>query len=104
MFVRNEIVRVGNSSAKVKYYDAANNIIVLYDIVGTFAAGQTIVGDITGGVLQLQTFTQDSEANDYYYDLHFDDWPGDVIIFEYVVLDDGSDVVLDEPGDIKVTL
>jgi hypothetical protein len=103
MFARNEIVRSGNSTAKVKYWDSANNIIVLYDIVGSFGAGSTIVGDDNNGTLLLETFTLDSEVNQYYYDLHFDD-PGDAEIYEYVVVDDGDYVVLDDVDQTRVTL
>lgn len=103
MFLRNEIVRAGNSTAKVKFHDPANNIIVLYDIVGEFSSGMTITGDDNNGVLTLEVFTLDSEANQYYFDLHFDDWEEGDGIFEYVVVDDGNYVVLDEPGDIRIT-
>lgn len=63
----NETVRCGNSSARVKNYYADTGLIVLYDIVGEFAAGDTIVGDESGTSLTLTTFTLSSDY-DFGYD------------------------------------
>jgi hypothetical protein len=101
MYARNEIVRAGNNTAKVKYYDQANNVIVLYDIQGTFSSGMVITGDDSNHSLLLDTFTLDSEANNYYYDLYFDDYP---VFYVYVVTDDGDYVVLDDAQQTRVTL
>ena len=43
-FAYNEVIRVGNSSARVKNF-YANGLIVLMDIQGEFKAGDTISGD-----------------------------------------------------------
>lgn len=53
----NEIVRSGNSQARVKNFYPESGLIVLYDIKGVIEAGMTIVGDESGTVLTLSNFT-----------------------------------------------
>lgn len=63
----NEIVRSGNSIARVKNYYPDTGLIVLYDIYGVFEAGDTIVGDESGTELTLSEFTLS-----YDYDLYYE--------------------------------
>jgi hypothetical protein len=84
----NEVVRAGNSTARVKNY-YANGTIVLYDIVGEFRSGQAISCDDSGEIIVLQNFTVD-----LIYDLEHDDR------FDYenanlVVTDTGSYIATD---------
>ena len=52
----NEIVRSGNTTARVKNFYPNTGLIVLYDIHGPLEAGMTIVGDDSGTSLTLSTF------------------------------------------------
>lgn len=52
----NEIVRSGNSQARVKNYYPETGFIVLHDIKGDIHQGSTIVGDESGTVLTLTEF------------------------------------------------
>lgn len=88
----NEIVRSGNSQARVKNYYPDTGLLVIYDIYGVFEVGDTIVGDETGTTLTLSEFNIS-----YDYDLYFDPnyWEP---ILPSVVYDEGSGefVALDE--------
>ena len=52
-----EIVRCGNSTAKVKNYYPETGLLVLNGIEGSFEEGDTIVGDESGMTLTFTNFT-----------------------------------------------
>lgn len=66
-WIINEIVRAGNSTAKVKNYYANTGLLVLCDIRGTFGPGTTVVGDTSGTTKTFTTFTISRE-----YDLGYE--------------------------------
>ena len=49
----NEIVRSGNSMARLKNYYPDTGLVVLYDISGVFEPGDTIIGDDSGTELTI---------------------------------------------------
>lgn len=59
MFDNYEIVRVGNSTARVNYYFPSNNFVILTDIRGSIKAGDRITGDDSGFALTLRSFSID---------------------------------------------
>lgn len=63
----NEIVRAGNSTARIKNYYPDTGLIVLMDIQGSFEPGMTIVGDESGETVVLSNFVI-SRDYDLYYD------------------------------------
>jgi len=63
----NEVVRSGNSQARVKNYYPDTGLLVLYDIYGKFEYGDVVVGDDSGTELTLSEFTVS-----YDYDLYYD--------------------------------
>lgn len=63
----NEIVRSGNSMARLKNYYPDTGLVVLYDIKGVFEPGDTIIGDDSGTILTLSEFTIS-----YDYDLYYE--------------------------------
>lgn len=63
----NEVVRSGNSQARVKNYYPDTGLLVIYDIYGTFDVGDTIVGDDSGTTLTLSEFNIS-----YDFDLYYD--------------------------------
>lgn len=89
----NEIVRAGNSQARVKNYYPETGLIVLMDIKGTIGPGSTIVGDDSGTTLTLTEFTISDE-----YDLGFDPtyWSDPLEINGLSILDS---VIHDEAGE-----
>lgn len=52
-----EVVRSGNSQARIKNFNESAGTVVLYDIKGNIEAGMTIVGDESGTSLTLSTFS-----------------------------------------------
>lgn len=85
----NEIVRVGNSTGRIKNY-YANGLIVIYDVSGEFITGDTISCDESGETITLTNFEIDSFDTDYKYDLYYEerdfDWSDDRVIIQ----DDGA--------------
>lgn len=69
----NEIVRSGNSQARVKNFYPETGFIVLHDIKGEIGAGSTIVGDESGTVLTLSQFTISDEFDFGYEPTHWQD-------------------------------
>lgn len=63
----NEIVRSGNSQARVKNFYPETGLLVLYDIHGDIGVGSTIVGDDSGTTLTLTQFNISLE-----YDLGYE--------------------------------
>ena len=63
----NEIVRNGNSSAKVQSFDKTTNFIVLMDIEGDFPDGCIITGDESGesGILNGFSVADIYSSSDY---------------------------------------
>lgn len=63
----NEIVRSGNSTARVKSFNTATSFIVLFDIQGSFPDGCTIVGDDSGtsGILNGFTVSDAYDGEEY---------------------------------------
>jgi len=57
MFRNYELVRSGNSTARVNYYFPSNNFVILTDIRGGINSGDTIVGDDSGFSLTLRSFS-----------------------------------------------
>lgn len=93
MFFYNEVVRSGNSSARVKNFYEANNLIVLIDIEGEFKAGDTIVGDDSG-----HSYTFTSFEKSVQYDIAFDPttWNADSELMQNLITtDDGTAIVVD---------
>ena len=84
----NEIVRSGNSQARVKNFYPDTGLIVLYDIKGSIGPGSTIVGDDSGTTLTLTQFNIALE-----YDLGYepDYWSN---ILDKVVYDNGTGEML----------
>jgi len=69
MPLRNEIIRVGNSTGRIKNY-YANGLIVIFDVNGTIEAGDTITCDDSGEVILLSNnFTFELK-----YDLEYEDY------------------------------
>lgn len=86
----NEIVRSGNSQARVKNYYSDTGFIVLYDIKGHIEAGMTVVGDESGTSLTLTEFNVS-----YVYDMFYepDYWQN---YFDDAVYDgDGNLIAID---------
>lgn len=94
-WIINEIVRAGNSTARVKNYYANTDLLVLYDIRGSFGSGTTVVGDTSGTTKTFTTFTISRE-----YDLGYepiDYWNAILSIPEnYLVTDNNESIVIDE--------
>lgn len=63
----NEVVRAGNSTARVKNYYPDTGLLVLYDIEGVFEPGSVVIGDDSGTTLTLTEFNLAREF-DLYYD------------------------------------
>lgn len=87
----NEIVRSGNSMARVKNYYPDTGLLVIYDIYGVFGVGDTIIGDESGTTLTLTEFNISYDF-DLYYDPNY--WEETL---PFVIYDDsGEFVALDE--------
>jgi hypothetical protein len=87
----NEIVRAGNSTARVKNYYPETGFIVLYDIYGEFDEGAVITGDDSGTSTTLTEFNVAFE-----FDIFYDPDPWEPVLPLIVTLDSGSYVALDE--------
>lgn len=87
----NEIVRSGNSQARVKNFYPDTGLIILYDIKGIIEAGMTIVGDESNTSLTLTTF----EILDI-YDFDFDPTYWDDILENVIHDGNGNWIALDE--------
>jgi len=83
----NEVIRLGNTTARIKNY-YANGLIVIYDIRGSLEAGDTITCDDSGEVIVLNNFTISNDYDLYYEDF---DWDDDGL----VVQDNGAFVAMD---------
>ena len=88
-FAYNEIVRVGNSSARIKNF-YANGLIVLIAIEGEFKAGDTITGDDSGQTLTLNNFELSKDYDAFYEPTIWDEL-ADITITQ----DNGAVIVLD---------
>lgn len=87
----NEVVRSGNSTARVKNYYPEIGLIVLMDIQGEFEPGMTIVGDDSNTTLSLTNFTISREFDLFYDPTYWDD------VLPFVVYDGNGEIVaLDE--------
>ena len=62
----NEIVRSGNSMARLKNYYPDTGLVVLYDISGVFEPGDTIIGDDSGTELTISEFNISYDYDMYY--------------------------------------
>ncbi|HEY5688361.1 MAG TPA: hypothetical protein VIS27_08665 [Yeosuana sp.] len=89
MPLRNEIVRVGNNTARIKNF-YANGLIILYDVEGSFQAGDSIVGDDSGETIVLEDFELDD-----FFDLNYDEWEFDLENSSLITLDTGSYIAQD---------
>lgn len=87
----NEVVRSGNSTARVKNYYPDTGLVVLYDIYGQFEAGDTIVGDDSGTELTLSEFTLS-----YDYDLYYDPTYWESILPIVIYDGNGNIIALEE--------
>lgn len=87
----NEIVRSGNSTARVKNYYPDTGLLVLYDIQGEFAEGSTITGDDSGTSVTLSEFTVSFD-----FDIYFDPDPWEFYLPVAITLDSGAFVALDQ--------
>lgn len=88
-FAYNEIVRVGNSSARVKNF-YANGLIVLIAIEGEFKAGDLITGEDSGQTFTLNNFELRQDYDAFYEPTIWDEL-ADIIITQ----DNGAVIVLD---------
>jgi len=89
MPLRNEIIRVGNSTGRVKNY-YANGLIVIYDVEGSFESGQTVTCDDSGESFVLSNFSIEDK-----YDMYYDEWEFDLANSSIITLDDGAYVATD---------
>ena len=87
----NEVVRSGNSTARVKNYYPETGLVVLYDIHGEFTQGATITGDDSGTSVTISEFTVS-----FVYDIYYDPNPWEAALPDIVSLDSGSYVALDQ--------
>ena len=92
----NEVVRSGNSTARLKNYYTETGMVILFDIQGEFEAGMTIVGDDSNESLTLTEYNFGIE-----YDIGYDPDPWTAIEPIAVTLDNGSWVTLDAHFDGK---
>lgn len=83
----NEIVRSGNSTARIKNFYPDTGLVVLYDISGFFEVGSIIIGDESGETLTLNEFII-SKSYDLYYEPTY--WEN---IIENVVYTDSGEMV-----------
>lgn len=83
----NELVRAGNSTARVKNYYPETGLIVLMDVEGSFEPGMTIVGDESGETLVLTNF-EISIDYDLYYDPTY--WEN---VIPFLVYDGNGEIV-----------
>jgi hypothetical protein len=86
----NEIVRSGNSTARIKNFYPDTGLVVLYDIKGYFEVGSTIVGDESGETLTFNEFTLSRS-----YDLFFDPTYWENVLENAIYIDNGEIVALD---------
>lgn len=84
----NEIVRSGNSQARIKNYYPDTGLIVLYDIRGVIEAGSTITGDESGTIATLNNFVISNE-----YDLGYEPNPWENVLENGIYLDDSGEYI-----------
>lgn len=87
----NEVVRSGNSQARVKNFYPETGLIVLYDIKGVIEAGMTIVGDESGTSLTLTEFNIALE-----FDLFYEPEYWETVIDNTIYDGDGNLVAIDQ--------
>jgi hypothetical protein len=87
----NEVVRSGNSTARVKNFYPETGLIVLMDIEGSFEPGMTIIGDDSNTSITLTNFTISRE-----YDLGFDPTYWEDIIDNVIYDGSGEIIALEE--------
>lgn len=87
----NEVVRSGNSTARVKNFYPESGLLVLMDIQGSFESGMTIVGDESGETLTLSNFTISRE-----YDLGFEPTYWENVLSNVVYDGNGELIALEE--------
>jgi hypothetical protein len=87
----NEVVRSGNSQARVKNYYPDTGLLVIYDIYGVFQVGDTIIGDDTGTTLTLSEFNIS-----YDYDLYYDPEYWDSVLPDVIADGNGEIIAMDE--------
>lgn len=87
----NEVVRAGNSTARVKNFYPDTGLIVLMDIQGTFEPGMTIVGDDSNTSLTLTNFTISRD-----YDLYYDPTYWESVLDSIIYDGSGEIVALEE--------
>jgi len=86
----NETIRIGNSTGRIKNF-YANGLIVIYDVNGTIAAGDTITCDDSGETILLSN----NFTFDYKYDIYYDDYAFEWSDPRVIVQDDGAFIVQD---------
>jgi hypothetical protein len=86
----NEIVRSGNSQARVKNFYPETGLVVLYDIRGTIGPGSTIIGDDSGTTLTLTQFNINLDF-DLFYEPNY--WES---FLEQAIYDGNGDLVATE--------
>ena len=87
----NEIVRSGNSQARVKNFYPDTGFIVLMDIKGSIGVGSTIVGDDSGTTLTLTNFEIADKYDSGYDPTYWDDplFNGQSVL-DSVIYDEGE--------------
>lgn len=92
-FLLFETIRCGNSTAKVKNFYPANNLLVIYDVQGEFQTGSTVVADDSGTTATLSNFVINDD-----YDLYYDDYDW----IQYVpdmILSEGAHFIFTDEGE-----
>jgi hypothetical protein len=87
-FDYNEVVRSGNTTARVKNF--TDSIVILVDIIGELKAGDTIVGDDSGFSYTINSISSDASFDNEYTVTIWDD-----LSPVAVTQDDGAWVVQD---------
>jgi hypothetical protein len=90
MPLRNEVIRVGNSTGRIKNY-YANGLIVIFDVNGTIEAGDTITCDDSGETILLSN----NFVFDYKYDLYYEEYDFEWSDPRAICQDDGAFIVQD---------
>jgi len=97
MFLYREIVRSGNSTAKVKNYFPETGLLVLMSINGSFSPGMVVTGDVSGFSKTLTTFDVNEDFDLNYKDLDWevdkeiilvDEWGNAIIVDDFVYEDE----------------
>lgn len=85
----NEVIRVGNTTARIKNL-YANGLMIIYDVRGELNVGDTITCDDSGESIVLTTFSIEDK-----YDLFYDEPVANLMVIPVIVTDIGAYIALD---------